>query len=403
MLRQLRIKFICVNMTIVTIMLGSILGTVLTSTYRNLARQSTLMLQEAAEWYTGNEDAAMHGGAIRLPCFILHLDAEGDVLNWLGDAYVLGDPECLLNIIETATEAEGSGVIREYALRYYSVLLEDGEVLAVYADVSSEWYTMKELLYICAFAGVFGLGVFLLISVLLARWAIKPVEQAWIQQRQFVADASHELKTPLTVITTNAELLLDPDSTPEQRQRCASYILTMARQMRGLINGLLELARLDQNEQTAPETPLDFSELIGETVLPFEAVFFERDLMLDSIIDPGIMVRGNAAQLGQVAEILLDNAQKYSVPDTKVVLALRRLGRGACVLSVTNVGPPISKEDLTNIFKRFYRADSARSMNQSYGLGLSIAESIVRRHRGRIWAESEDGVSVFRVQLPALS
>lgn len=116
-------------------------------------------------------------------------------------------------------------------------------------------------------------------------------------------------------------------------------------------------------------------------------------------IEPGIKIRGNFEKLRQAFDILLDNAQKYSMPGGKTEVSLRRLSKKSALISVSNQGQDISKEDLKNIFKRFYRADEARS-GGGYGLGLSIAEAIIHEHRGRIWAESGGGKNTFFIELP---
>ena len=128
---------------------------------------------------------------------------------------------------------------------------------------------------------------------------------------------------------------------------------------------------------------------------------FERELLLESSIEEKIRVKASDSHLRQVMDILLDNAAKYSAPNGCVQVTLVRQG-GHCLLSVASPGEPISREDLKNIFKRFYRIDKARAMNHSYGLGLSIAESIIKEHKGRIWADSAEGVNTFFVQLNAL-
>ena len=275
-----------------------------------------------------------------------------------------------------------------------------GEAM-VFVDISSEIATMENLVKTCVFIGIISFSVFLGLSFWLARWAVKPVETAWNQQRQFVADASHELKTPLTVIMTNAELLQSPEYTDADRRRFSDSILTMSHQMRGLVESLLELARVDNGAAKMVFSEFDFSEQVSDGLLPFEPVYFEKELLLESEIEEGLKVKGSQAHLRQVLDILLDNAAKYASPQGTVTVKLKRQG-SHCLLSVANPGEQISKEDLKNIFKRFYRIDKVRSMNHSYGLGLSIADSIVKEHGGRIWAESAEGINTFFVQLTAV-
>ena len=134
-------------------------------------------------------------------------------------------------------------------------------------------------------------------------------------------------------------------------------------------------------------------------VLPFEPLYFEQGLMLQTQIEPRLAVTGNEAQLRQVAEILLDNARKYSTPGGVVRLTRRSQGRQA-VLALESPGQPLTPDQCRDIFRRFYRVDEARSRDGSYGLGLSIAQRVVEEHGGKIWAESAGGVNTFFVQLP---
>lgn len=270
----------------------------------------------------------------------------------------------------------------------------------VFADISSEVATMNNLIRNCMLIGLLSFLVFLVIAIYFARWAVKPVEDAWIQQRQFVSDASHELKTPLTVILTDAEMLKSRDFDEGKKKQFADNIYTMSLQMRGLVESLLQLARVDNGAiQKVPMQMVDLSQMVANEILTFEVLFFEKGLLLEDKVQEGITVKGSEQHLKQVIEILLDNAQKYSDPHGTVTVSLEKTGSHRCILSVADPGEAISEENLKNIFKRFYRIDEARAMNHSYGLGLSIAENIVQNHKGRIWAESKDGINTFKVEL----
>ena len=399
MIRKLRLKFICVNMLIVTLMLTAIFGMVYHLTRQGLETQSEAMLQSVASDAFHPNRPGSPPPEVHLPFFVLELDGNGGLTASGGGYYDLTDQAFLKTLADAVTDADAPvGVLREYSLRYCRSVTPRGERIA-FADMSSERATLKNLTETCAAIGVLCFAAFLLISWLLARWAVKPVETAWNQQRQFVADASHELKTPLTVILTNAELLQEPEYDEQARSRFVDSIMTMSHQMRGLVESLLELARVDNGGQNMVFSRLNFSELVSDALLPFEPVYFEKGLTLESNVEENLFVKGSQQHLKQVADILLDNASKYASADSTVRVILRRQG-SHCLLSVASAGDAISKEDLKNIFKRFYRMDKARSMNHSYGLGLSIADSIVSKHGGKIWAESANGVNTFFVQLP---
>ena len=401
MIKRLRTKFVCINMAIVTGMLLVIFSMVLNFTRANLQEQSIRMMQTVSEerFLVGRPGERPED--VQLPYFVVKINLWGEVVATSGGYYDLSDEEALLEIVRAAQHSqEQMGLLKEYKLRFSKSIGPFGERI-VFVDISSEIATMESLLKSCVFIGIISFSVFLVISILLARWAVKPVENAWNQQRQFVADASHELKTPLTVIMTNAELLQSPAYGEGERRQFVSSILTMSQQMRGLVESLLELARVDNGTTKMAFAELNFSELTEDSLLPFEPLYFEKELELRSYIQPDVFVRGSQAHLRQVLDILLDNAAKYSSPLGLVEVSLRRQG-SHCLLAVSNPGPEISREDLTNIFKRFYRVDKARTMNHSYGLGLSIAESILKEHKGKIWAESADGINTFFVQLPVL-
>ena len=399
MIRRLRLKFICVNMLIVTVMMGVIFGLVYHFTQTGLETQSVSMLQSiAAEPFRPNRPGKPPEG-VQLPFFMLELDKDGSLTAAGGGYYDLTDEEFLNTLVSAADESDAPiGVLPEYGLRYCRSVTPFGERI-VFADMSSEQAMLSHLLQTCAVIAVLCFAAFLLISWLLARWAVRPVEKAWQQQRQFVADASHELKTPLTVIMTNAELLNSPDFDEARRSQFAAHILTMSRQMRRLIEEMLELARTDNGRSLSGFAPVDLSRLVSDALLPFEPVFFEKGLTLTSDIVPEVTVLGSGQHLRQVVDILLDNAQKYSDVPGEVTAVLTRQG-SRCRLSVSNPGPALSKEELRSIFERFYRVDSAHTQRGSYGLGLSIARNIVAHHHGRIWAESKEGRVTFTVELP---
>ena len=401
MLKRLRIKFICINMLIVTAMLCVIFGMVFHFTRQNLEAESLRTMQALAAEPLRHGRPDPRPGEARLPYFVLELGQRGDLVAADGGYYDLSDEKNLREILKAALETRGSaGILPEYGLRFQRAAAPMGQRI-IFVDISGEQNTLRDLARSCALVGTPGLLAFFLISLFLARWAVKPVERAWTEQRQFVADASHELKTPLTVILTNAELMREQGGDERARAQFSEGILSMAHQMRGLVEGLLELARVDSGTVEAAISPLDLSELVSDALLPFEPLYFEHDLEIRSAIERNIRVNGNAAQLRQAVEILLDNAMKYSSAPSAVSVALKRRGR-RCLLSVSNPGAPIPPEELKKIFQRFYRMDTARSMNQSYGLGLSIAERIVKKHKGRIWAESRDGANTFYVELPII-
>lgn len=459
MIRKLRIRFVSIMMVIVCTMLIIIFGLVVHMTHSRIREDGFRMMESVANAPMGtrsdrnpkrkDENREMN---VQLPFFRVQIDADGKIVDTDGDYYDLteeGSEAVLEELVSAATASEEKvGDLHDYNLRYYrcnakrwfdkQVPDEDPEPetassagedasadsaggaevhapdrpaeatpvttdsqIIIFMDISSEIAAMHNLYRTCIIIGLGSFVSFLVISIFFARWAVRPVEEAWAQQRQFVSDASHELKTPLTVILTDAEMLKSPRFDEAHKAQFVEYILTMSNQMRGLVESLLQLARVDNGAiQKMPLQHIDLSDLVSDELLTFDALFFEKGLTLAEDVADGITVHGSAQHLKQVVEILLDNAQKYAAPHGTVRVTLQKNGAHHCLLSVADPGDAISPEDLRKIFQRFYRIDEARAMNHSYGLGLSIAENIVKNHKGRIWAESAEGINTFRVELP---
>lgn len=407
MIKRLRAKFIWVSMTVFGIMLLVIFGLVRHFTVISMEEQSLMAIRSATEqagqppdnWMElpgRTEQPSGNRTEIRQPVFFLMLTQDDRLVAVGSDFYDLTDESYLRQLLqEVQAENKETGILSAYSLRYLCL----GQRV-YFMDISAQIQSANAQLVILLVTGVVAMGAFFFVSLLLSRWMVRPVEEAWERQRQFVGDASHELKTPLTVILTNAELLRAPDYDDTAKARFTESILSMARQMRGLVEGMLDLARVDGGNVRAQMEPLDFSELTENTLLPFEPVYFEAGRELCSRVEPGIRVNGSGRHLRQVVEILLDNGCKYGAPGQAVTLTLQRQGRNHCLLKVTSCGQSLTPQQCREIFKRFYRVDEARSMNHSYGLGLPIAMGIVSDHRGKIWAEGKDGHNTFFVSLP---
>lgn len=401
MLKKLRLKFVLINMGIVLAMLLVIFATVFHFTKSDLRRQSDSMLQILTQSATQPGGFRDPGREIKLPYFVLQIYLNGD-MQIVGRTYHdLSDENFLSELVKLVySENKPEGEIEKYALRYKTFSYMGTQKL-IFLDISSQNAALTSLFQSSALIGAISLLVFLVISILLARWSIKPVETAWAQQKQFISDASHELKTPITVILNHAELLKDPNYDEESKSRFTENIITMTGRMRSLVEGMLELTRADSGRLQQTFSLLDISELTEEALLPFEPILFEKGITLESQIEPGIYTKGSADHLQQIIGILLDNAGKYAAPGI-VSVSLSRQGRGSCLLTIANPGEPIAKEELTKIFDRFYRVNNARTGDGSFGLGLSIAKSITETHKGKIWAESNPTGNCFFVQLPIL-
>ena len=400
MIKKLRKQFICVIMAILLLMISGIMYTVIHFTGESMKTESLQMMRQIANRPFHQDDSRKPPPEEeKLPYLAVRMDQQGEITVHNNGFFSLPNEAYIQDIVDSALDSDREhGVMREQQLYYFKATKPEG-VAIVFIDISGERAAMKTLYFTCLLIFLASVPVFLVISILLSRWAVRPAEKAWEQQRQFVADASHELKTPLAVIMANAELIQNEDVGETDRKTFSRNILSMTYQMRSLVENMLEMARMDNGIQKIKRIPMDFSQLVNDAVLSFQLLYEEKELGLECSIPEGIRIWGSEQHLYQVLDVLLDNALKYSIIPGTVHVKLHRCGY-ACTLSVASPGEPLSRDELRNIFKRFYRADKARAINGSYGLGLSIAQSVVDAHKGKIWAESHDGLNTFFVQLP---
>ena len=231
-----------------------------------------------------------------------------------------------------------------------------------------------------------------LISMILTSWIIKPVINSFEKQKEFIADASHELKTPLSVIMASSEALEDNPN----EVKWLNNIKSEANRMNILIKNLLELASLEKKETYILKED-DLSKVVYLAVLTFDAKAYESDIKLESKIDSNIKFNFDTYSINELVEILLDNALKHADKKSTIVVSLKEQGNNI-ILSVTDTGDIIPKGEEEKIFERFYRLDKSRSRKENrYGLGLAIAKNIVINHNGKISAESVGKVTTFKV------
>ncbi len=257
---------------------------------------------------------------------------------------------------------------------YLKIMLVDGIILIIAASVFL-WFIMRILATMC----------------------LRPVEKAWEQQKNFIADASHELKTPLTVILTNSGILRShKEDTIERQMQWVESTYEEANHMKELVDKLLLLAKTDNMSRKNMFTDVNLSDLAMQLALQYEPVAFENGVFLDSQIEKNIHIEGDSVALNQIIHILIDNAIKYAEKNTEIVLSLKkrhsyslRKDTGYIYLSTKNMGPPIPDEDIPHLFERFYRSDKARTSGSGYGLGLSICKNLASLHDADISVTSD--------------
>lgn len=312
--------------------------------------------------------------------------------NLLSDSYT--DDQIESYCAEILTNGKQQGTIGH--LRYQIDRNMEGTVIA-FIDQSVQELSGRSLLFISVLLGFIGILLFGILSYILSGMMVRPVEEAFEKQKQFISDASHELKTPIAVILSNSELLADSIGTNRQ----LSYIQQECDRMHHLVTSLLSLTRLEHPEQADAQCRYTISDAMLEQILPLESVAFEKGIHMEYDITPGLEHIGVKEQLQQVAVILIDNAFEHTASGGTVQILLHPDGH-QLVFSVSNTGNPIPEAERAKLFERFYRTDKARSrQNGHFGLGLSIAQSIIQNHKGHITVTCANGITTFTVFLKA--
>ena len=406
MIKKLRWKFVLVMTAFSMAVLCLVLFFSFATMKNNIEQENEKTLKQIAEM----QQVSIMGlprfqtDNIRVPYFMVDVSQSGMVSNLQSnymrmDAQI--DEELLLDLVANALQQkENMGVLAGEDLRFYRKAKIGGWRL-VYLDMTMENNMIRNLSGNMLLIGLGSfVGIFFL-SMGLAYWITKPVERAWNQQRQFVADASHELKTPLTVILSNTDMLLNQcTEADEHSEKRLGNIRAESIRMKGLVEDMLDLARSDAGRLKQQLAPVSVSDTVMDAVLLFEALAFEGQKKLQYQIEENLSVLGSGDRLKQLTEILLDNAMKYSPEQGCIWVKLERNSAKTLRLMVANTGDTMTPEQCRRIFERFYRTDPARQNNGGYGLGLSIASSIVTEMGGKIWCESRNGINSFFVQLP---
>ena len=403
MIRKLRWQFVAACMGLIAAVLAIVFGCVWASAQNALEHSSHMALEQALSRRGGDllPGFRQNGGddQVLLPYFTVQV--WGTTVYVTGGTYSgLEDTDALTAILTDCLSQEADeGSLSDYSLRY--LRQDDGLYTQIaFVDISLETAALRQMMASYLRIGLLSLLLLAGASFLLSLRVTRPVERAWRQQRQFFSDASHELKTPLTVILSNAEMLETSDL-PERESRWRDNILSESRQMKTLVEEMLTLSRTEDAQRKPTVADVDLSDLSEDCALAFEPVAFEAGKPLSWNVTPALTVSGDGEKLRRLLSILLDNAAKYGAPGEGIVLSLRA-ERSQAVLSVSNGsgGHPIPPEELPRLFERFYRADASRGEQSGFGLGLPIAQAIAKEHHGALRAESDQQTTRFTFTLP---
>ena len=330
------------------------------------------------------------------PIALYYLDGRMETSLPVEGATATIDAEILASSLEhVLSSGQEQGLIRSTNLYYAFRSNPDGPYFFAFAD-GSVAHSASHLVEVLIPVGLIIMVLVFVLAWFFSRWALRPVQQAWDTQQQFIADASHEMKTPLTVILANAAIALKkPQATVAEQSQWIEGIQDEAQNMEQLVLDMLALAQpINASGSSSAFEPVSLTQLAQRASLQFEAVAFERGLLVDDNVESDVTILGDATQLQRMIGTLVDNAIKYATADSTISITLKSAGQNG-ILSVHNWGDPIDPNDLPHVFARFYRSDKSRDRSteegsHSFGLGLAIAQKIATQHGGTLTVTSSE-------------
>ena len=401
MIKTLRRKFILISLCSVILVLGTIITVINTANFLSVSRGADEILSLLSE----------HGGIFPKPeknpeqkedtPQKLSAEAPFDTRYF---TVTLKEDGTALSVNTGKIAAVSSQTASEYAsslasmnktkgwhhnYKYLAKQSDDG-IMYLFLDRGRELDSFYSFLFASLLVSFGGILVFFVLILIFSKIALKPVAESYEKQKRFITDANHEIKTPLTIIEANAEVL-------EMEQGESPWISSIKRQVERLASLTQKLTFLSKMDEESSELQLaDFSlsDAVEETAEPFLAITQAQGKALTLDISRGISFHGEEFYIRQLVSLLLDNAVKYSDKDGRISLSLKLSGKNK-ILQIKNSVSDIQTGNLDFLFERFYRLDASRnSKTGGYGIGLSVAKAIVTAHKGKITAKSEDGKSV---------
>ena len=377
MFKRLRNQFIIMHMSIVVLIVVLFFCAMLLFANNGIDRKVHELLGRNPAVFIGNEMAPRRPDSPL--AFAVTLEPNGEIAD-ISSPYTM-DKDFYTNAAKQAmTKKDDVGRVRAEGVSLGFRIVGNR---IIFLDISRETEMFDRLVWIFFWITLPLMFIVFLASYYFANRSIKPIESAFIKQKEFVADASHELKTPLATIMTNADVLLQNSENPK---RWATHIKTETGRMASLVESLLYLAKIDYADSPNFDM-VDLGEILNDVLLPLEAVIHEQNVNLQVECAPGIVINGDKIQIHRLLGILIDNAIKYT--SGEILISIVKIVHGAQI-TVRNSGKPIPREKLCSLFDRFYRVDESHQYTGGFGLGLSIAKAIVDGHKGKIICSSDE-------------
>ena len=397
MIDKLRKKIFWIIQIPITIIVLGVIVTFTSLNYKNTIASSIMFIDRLEERKDRKEEKPKEFNELKLDADQYSINIEGIYKFEIRDNKIIKESndttdEIRKYAIESSDKKIEEGFIGNYIYKIRKVGNGSKEItLMENADTIKD---LKITIISSVAIGILAIIIIYIIAKKISKIIVRPIEESFEKQKQFVSDASHELKTPLAVIEANTDVLKDKVG----ENKWITYIQNEVHSMNKLVNDLLVLAKME-NTNNINNQKFDISKEIEMSTAVFESMIYERKIKLETNIAEGIEFYGEAEDIKHIVSILLDNAIKHTPENKKIIVNFEK-EKNNIKLEVKNEGEPIPKEEQERIFERFYRIDKARNRNEKrYGLGLSIAKEIVDKYKGIIKADSKNGFTSFIVKL----
>lgn len=409
MIKRLKIRFILLTMVTLFLLLAFIVSGMNIINYNSITRDADALLVILSE----NQGAFPEFKFLppgNLPermtpetpyesrYFSILLNTSNNVIQINTTMIASVDKETALSYAQEALNARSDkGFLDQYR---YHISADPSTIRITFLDCTRTLTAFRHFLISSIAMACFGYACVFLAIFFFSGRIIRPISESYEKQKRFITDAGHEIKTPLTIINADADVL----EMDLGESEWLSDIRLQTRRLTALTNELVYLSRMEESDASLPLAPIPFSEIVSETAHSFQSLAQTQDKDFRCNIQPGLTIMGEEKSMGQLVSILLDNALKYSPTGGIVTLDVCQRGKTVQMEVFNTTAAPVEKEKLNLIFDRFYRMDSSRSTQTGgYGIGLSLAKAIVTAHGGRISAASMDGYSLqILVQLALL-
>lgn len=409
MFKKLRIQFLLIIMTIITAVMAVSFFTVYIITYRNIFFENKERLNSIFELYNQPsfyfEESIVIDISINTANFDTYIFVKLDENNHINQINSTApfDLEFYENLVNHLLENGTSGEIVEIYTRLWLLYIDttsNGSIFAL-LDITERTVILHNLLITFIIIGISMLVAIFFISLLFARYTVKPIENSWIKQQQFIADASHELKTPIAIIVANISAI---KVKPNELHKFINYIEIQTKRLTELITHLLTLSSYDQLLIKKNYDPINFSQLVNTVVISMEVLAYEKNIRIVSSIESDIYVRSDKGKMNQILVILFDNAIKHSAADNKTIYVNLLVDGKFATFEIINAIDYPKQINTEKLFDRFYRTDEARvHQGGGYGLGLSIAKAITTELGGNITVQLDKNRIIFSLSVNKIS